>query len=842
VTPRATYRLQFRNGVDFAAAATLAPYLARLGVSHLYASPIQAARPGSTHGYDVVDYNRLDPVLGGDEGFRVLSDALRSHGLGLILDIVPNHMAAAYENPLWRDVLAHGPSSAHARVFDIDWDRHGGKVLLPVLGGPYEEVLERGEIELRLDDETPVLTYYDRRFPIAPGTLDEEGAALDRAGLHALLERQHYRLAHWHAAFGNLNYRRFFDINDLVAVRVDDPKVFALTHALVLSLIGHGRVDGLRIDHVDGVADPTGYLQALHQAVEAAKPAEAQVPIWVEKILGPGEPLRHDWPIAGTTGYEFANQLTSLLVAGSPLPALVDSYRDFTGDRRSFTEVVDTAKRELLEVSFAAEWAALTDAAADLAEGSLATRDLTREMLRRAVAEMAVALPVYRLYVAGGAAGARDRALIEDAAARARTRLGAEGSGEVDFLADVLKGRTAVERAIGRRFQHLTGPLMAKAVEDTAFYRHVPLLALNEVGGEPDAVPLSIEAFHALNAARQRSWDRTLLATSTHDTKRGEDARVRLVQLAWSPDRFADAVCRWWNMLEPARTLVSQRWAPSEKEGWLFFQSLVGAWPPDLDPAGTAAMAAFAERLQAYMLKALREAKENTRWTDIDAEYEAAVGAYVAQALDPARSAAFLAEIRDFAAMLGERGEACSLVQLLIKLTAPGVPDLYQGTEDLDLSLVDPDNRRPVDFAAHRAEIDALEASSGRPVRLQGRFAKLALMHAVLDVRRAAPRLFANGAYVPLKTHGPGAERLLAYVRVVGRDAALVVAPLSGPNAAVGAELLVPPDIAKFDWQCMLSGERRRLAETVPVAGLLGPLPLAFLVAGLERPEPAAGS
>lgn len=841
IVPRATYRLQLRNGVDFAAAAELAPYLARLGVSHLYASPIFAARANSTHGYDVTDFSCPDPALGGMPGFERLVEALKRNGLGLILDFVPNHMAASVENQWWRDTLERGEASRFAAVFDIDWTRFGGRVLVPVLGDLYGRVLERGELSIEYDGGSFAVRYGDMRFPIAPETRSlltgaspgEAATALsqDRDRLHVLLEAQHYRLCHWRLAANALNYRRFFDVNDLVGIRVDDPEIFDLVHRFVLSLVRDGLIEGLRLDHIDGLKDPTGYLQRLHRKASAALGGE-RFYIAVEKILGINEELPAEWPVAGTTGYEFANLVTGLQVEREGLNRLRYAYGELTGDRRDFAEIVEGSKRQVLELSFFNELGNLVESAVELAQDDLVTRDIGPGALRMAITEVLVAFPVYRTYVTGCLAAGSDLAVIGEVLSAAGGRIGEESKEALAFVRRLLTGTGPDGGEFAARLQQLTGALMAKAVEDTAFYRYLPLLALNEVGGDPGGTPPSVEQFHALNGERRRRWPLTMLATATHDTKRGEDARARLAAISHDPEAFIEAVSRWWSMHQPLVSRVGGELAPHPKDAWLFYQSLIGIWPADLDPADGAGLRAMCERLQAFMRKAMREAKERTRWTDIAESYEAAVLEFVGAALDRDRSRAFLAEARAAVDRIAAAGAANGLVQLVLKLTVPGVPDIYNGSEAWDLSLVDPDNRRPVDFERLAAALARAEARNYDWQRVDQGLAKQVVMHRILRLRHSHPALFRDGDYQPLLPDGQAADRAVAFVRGLGEQALLVCALRHGSvtmEELGSSPLPLDGRLATIEWLDVLADRRIGPLADRTLAAVLGGRPAAVL-------------
>jgi malto-oligosyltrehalose synthase len=827
---RATYRLQLRDGVDFAALEAILPYLARLGVSHLYLAPIWQAAPGSTHGYDVVDPNLIEPGLGGEAGFRALAAAARAQGLGIILDPVPNHMGTAAENAWWWDVLAKGRESRFAGHFDIDWQATAGatpgRVLLPVLGGPYGEILDAGELEVEATDDGFELRYHDQRFPLTLDTLPETTAALD-----ALLERQSYRLAHWRLGAEALNYRRFFDIDGLVGVRVEDETVFRDCHEKLLALVGDGLVDGVRLDHIDGLADPTAYLSRLAAALrEAAR--DAQPPVWVEKILEGEEQLRSDWPVAGTTGYEIADRLNRLFVAAEGAATLDALWRAIAGHRADFDGMLGAAKRTILETSFAGELARLVEDAAAIARDDRRFRDLGRTSLHRAISAFIQACPVYRTYLDAAPATPTDAALVADILDRARAAAGLEDDLAFSYLATLL-GRTAEDakaRDFATRLQQLTGPIMAKSKEDTVFYRYHRLVALNEVGGEPGHMTLEPAAFHAFAARLAETQPASMLASSTHDTKRGEDVRARLVVLAEHADDWAEAVGEW---------LQTKPAALRAADAYLLYQTIVGAWPDGLLPDDATGLEAFAERLDAYLVKAAREAKERTSWTAPDASFEAALGDYARQCLGAPLSPAFHGWHR----RLLPAGIVYGLAQTALRLAMPGIPDIYQGSEGWNLSLVDPDNRRPVDFAALAAELAAPPPDFVRDWR-QGRV-KQHLVRTLLADRAAWPELYARGAYLPLEATGPRAGNVVAFARQHGArqhgERALLVAVPRAIAATLGADeppqpgamlagtaLVLPEALARRRWRSLLGAEAQE--GTIDVGVAFGTWPVAVLV------------
>jgi (1->4)-alpha-D-glucan 1-alpha-D-glucosylmutase len=827
--PRATYRLQLHAGFTFGDAAEIVPYVADLGVSHLYLSPILQAAPGSTHGYDVIDHARVNDELGGEAGFSRLADAARAAGLGIVLDIVPNHMAIAEGNRWWWDLLTHGPASRYARHFDVDWDppesRLRNVILLPVLPDHYGRVLEAGAIRLVRRGGTVVVEHGDRAFPVDPASLGpvvaaaatrlghdelaflaeslaelppstavdpaelsrrqrdtdvvggrlaelvgdpDVAAALDAAvgdvsgsadALDALLERQHYRLAYWRAGSRDLGYRRFFDIDELVGLRAEDETVFADTHARILEWVRDGRVDGLRIDHPDGLRDPAGYFTRLRASAPDA---------WIvaEKILAADEALPTAWPIDGTTGYEFANRAIGLLVdpaAGSDLDAAWEAVADVGPDWGS---IVRDAREVALTTLLGSDLNRLADLFLAVCEENRRYRDFTRHELHEALREAAAAIDVYRTYVVAheGRVDAEDRRRIDAAIAAAVDRR-PDLDGELfAFLGRILRLEEPGTRAgeLAMRFQQLTPAAMAKGVEDTAFYRHARLTALNEVGGDPGRLGLDPADVHAALALGADRWPSAMLALSTHDTKRGAGVRARLAALAGDGPTWRGALGRLHALAEPHR----RDGAPSASDIHLALQAIVGAWPLD------------AERLVAYLAKATHEAKLRTSWTSPDEVYDAAVESWGRAVLDDAE---FVGAITGIVADAEDLGRRAALAQAALQLTAPGVPDVYQGTEVWDLSLVDPDNRRPVDYRRLARLLESardLDAAGAWASREDGT-PKLWLIHRGLGLRRRRPEPFA-GTYEPLVAAGPRADAAFAFVRggavvtVVGRHPARI--------------------------------------------------------------------
>jgi len=739
--PVATYRLQLHAGFGFDDAAATADYLAALGVSHVYLSPVFAARPGSTHGYDVLDHTRVNLELGGPAGFERLVDACHAHGLGVVVDIVPNHMAVWPVNDLWRDVLAHGRRSKWATFFDIDWDppwdELKGKILLPILTDHYGAMLADGRIAPVDRDGRIALRAGDLELPLDPATTageSVEALAADRQRLHRLLGRQHYLLTYWPAAAAMINYRRFFDINDLVGLRPERPEVFGRVHGLVLDWIDRGAVQGLRVDHPDGLRDPAGYFRRLRAAAPAA---------WIvaEKILTGDERLPADWPADGTTGYDFMNAAGGLFVDPAAEAAMTDLYAELTGETDAFADVVRRAKHHVLDALFGGELDRLVAMLVQLAQDRPTYRDLTRRTLREAVTELIACWPTYRSYITDDPAtpSADDAARIHRALDEAQARAAAVDPLAWAYLAALLTKAAGDGEAVEcvMRFQQFTGPAAAKGVEDTAGYRYGRLASLNEVGGDPGRFGVSVEAFHRFCLDRQRHWPASLLATSTHDTKRSEDVRLRISALTELPDAWADAVRRW--------AAAGREVRPGRTDEYLLYQTLIGAWPIE------------AERLTAYAVKAAREAKVHTCWTDPSDAYEQALERFIAALL---ADADFLDRLQGLVRRLLPAARVHSLAQTLLKCTCPGVPDIYQGGELWLHTLVDPDNRREVDFDLRRRLLAA-----GAADRETGA-AKLAVVRTALQVRRRLGEAFGpRGAYEPLETRGDAADHVVAFVR-----------------------------------------------------------------------------
>jgi (1->4)-alpha-D-glucan 1-alpha-D-glucosylmutase len=899
--PLSTYRLQLRPGFGFDQAAALAGYLAELGVSHLYTSPCLQAAPGSTHGYDVVDPTRANVELGGAEGHRRLSEALARAGLGQVLDVVPNHMAiSGPENAWWWDVLENGPASVYASYFDVEWDPPEAKlhntVLLPILNDHYGRALEAGQIQLSRHGGSFVVGYFDRALPVAPRSLDDllsrasvalraaspdnalvsdelesvavalgnlpaswvtdrdsqrarhrdkevlrarladlfrhnpsvaavvdrEVAAIggDPERLDALLERQNYRLAHWRTASQELDYRRFFDIDTLIGLRVEDEVVFADTHALVLSWVGAGVVDGLRIDHIDGLWDPGAYLRRLESATGGAW-------VVVEKVLEPGERLREGWPVAGTTGYDFAARVNGLFFDPAGEAPLSQLWAEISGEREGFAEVAHHAKHAVMASALSTELARLTALAVRVCTRHRRYRDYTRADLSEALEELIACLEVYRTYVGPqGRAHPDDGARVSAAIAEAARRRGDLDTDLLDFLRAVLIAGPLLDEPaeveLRLRFQQVSGSVMAKGVEDTALYRYHRLIAQNDVGTDPTRWATTVGAFHAASASAQQDWPTTMVTTSTHDTKLSEDVRARLAVLSEVPEAWAAAVVAW----RAANDHLRRGDMPDAPTEYLLYQILVGAWPIDADRAAS------------YMAKATKEAKLHTSWTDPVPAYDEALEAFVRSAL------AEEAFVNDLVCFVEDRllgpGWVTSLAQALLKLTVPGVPDTYQGCELWDLSLVDPDNRRPVDFGLRQrllGELGSLSPEAWWDRAAEG-LPKLAVTHGALALRRAHPDWFGPGGdYRPLGVSGEQAHHLVAFARadravtVVPRLVSALASQAQLPDlvgavsrSLTGASVALPPG----RWKNVLTGDGLDGGE-VDAGGVLSRFPVALL-------------
>ncbi len=833
--PVATYRLQLHKGFGFRDAIALVPYLVRLGVSHVYASPFLKARPGSLHGYDVVDHRSINPEIGTAAELDRLIAELRRHGMGLVLDVVPNHMGVLHgDNPWWQDVLEKGRASPYAKFFDIDWQRGRGRLLLPVLGKHYGEALDDGE--LKLDRRRQRVVYFDQSFPLNAKSRKNLETVKDTLALHRLLEKQHYRLAFWRVASDEINYRRFFEITDLAALRAEHRAVFDATHELIAKLARRPGVEGLRIDHPDGLADPEQYLERLQGLADRPW-------VLVEKILADYEALRTDWKAHGTTGYRYANLLTGVFIDNSAAGRFERIYQRFTGERHSFEEISHDSRMLIMHTTLAAELDGLAGRLARVASGNRRTRDYTASGLRKALAEIAARFPVYRTYVTGRGVAETDRRYIDWAVKAARRASRMADPSVFDFVRSVLTLDAAPKSGARRRqmlefamrFQQFTAPVVAKGVEDTAFYRYHRLIALNEVGNDPRDFGFSLKAFHAASEDRARNWPYTMLASSTHDTKRSEDVRARLGVLSELGSAWRLLLGRWHRMNRSRRTEAEDDSLPSRADEYHYYQALLGIWP-DAAP-GEEELKALSERLRAYMLKAVREAKVRTSWINPDADYEAALERFVAQSLE---NAVFLKEVNDAVARLARLGMLVSLSQALVKVCSPGVPDYYQGSELFDFSLVDPDNRRPVDYRLRKKHLsEEVNDPAALLQNLSDGRAKLHIIRQGLAVRRAHPMLFHGGRYVPLYADAGREENVCAFALRHGNHAVVAVAPrlfahLVEPGGApVGervwgaAKITLPPG----RYRNVLTADRFD-GGNVPLARLLAAFPVALLVSG----------
>jgi len=808
-----TYRLQLSQQFTFDDADACAAYLSSLGVEQLYCSPVLQAAPGSNHGYDVVDPTRVNHELGGEMALQRLVAALHEHELGLVVDIVPNHMATAGRaNPWWWDMLQNGPSSRYANYFDIDWESPisavKGKVLLGVLGDRYGRELERGALTLQREGSEVVVRYEDQMFPVSPDSLD--GLELDAVNqdidaLDAVLEHQHYRLSYWRSAQEQLNYRRFFTIDSLIGLRVEKPQVFEDSHRVILGLVANGSVAGLRIDHVDGLRDPVAYLRQLRSAAPDAY-------VVVEKVLATDEELQESFPVQGTTGYDFIAQVDGLFVDSGNEGSLTALYHGFTGQSQPFSEVVRTCKQEIMASELATDVERLTNVLVDVCDRHRRHRDRTRRELEDAIREVAAGLHVYRAYVRPGSlAPEQDQRQISIAAEEAARRRPDIDADLLAFVAELLLMRYegAAEAEFTARFQQLTPAVMGKGVEDTAFYRYNRLVSLNEVGGDPGKFGRPLEEFHSYCSRIAAKWPTTMLTLSTHDTKRSGDVRARINLLSEIPAEWESAVRRWAEHNERHRA----QGYPDRNLEYLMYQTVVGAWPVDQP------------RLLAFLQKAAREAKVHTSWINPVPTFEDALTQFAGSVMSDAE---FKSDLESFIGhhQLVALGRIASLAQTTLLLTCPGVPDLYQGTEVWNLSLVDPDNRRPVDhqrLAALLSEIRWADAQ-GVLARADEGAPKLWLITRLLGQRRIDPELFGSTSYTPLAVVGTKSRHAVGFVR----DRLLVVVPrlvagLGGDWADTTVEL------PAGSWRSLLTGEELKGGRAIPVAELMRHFPVAVL-------------
>ena len=795
MTPRATYRIQFHKGFTFADAVLLAPYLKQLGISHLYASPIFAARAGSTHGYDIIDHTRINPELGGEEGFAALVSALRARGLGLIVDIVPNHMAVGgADNPWWLDVLENGQASPYSGMFDIDWDTPDvsmrGKLLVPFLDKPLDDALADGDIALIWDAGIGKLSfaYCEHRFPLrredyarVTGGAEPGNASLDAwntpAALQELLTLQHYQLAHWQIAPEAINWRRFFDVTGLAALRMEDEPVFQAVHAKLFQLYAAGFIDGVRVDHVDGLTDPKTYccrLRTRLDGLDAQRPSDAPpgpAYIVVEKILAPSETLPADWGVDGTTGYDFMNDVSALLHDGRGEAPMTQLWTALSGRAADFESEERLARSELLHASFASHLRLTADAFHRLA--LFAAREVDEQRLQRALAALLEHFRAYRTYATGISRSPPPGPIFETAVLQAHAGISPDDAEALDFIAAAMRGDLAefgqVAWRASRRFNQLAAPVAAKAVEDTAFFRYGRLLSRNDVGFVPGIFAFSKADFEMNAARRAADFPHALLATATHDHKRGEDVRARLAVLSEIADEWRHEVQVWFDLNAPLRSAAID--AGNEYQ---LYQTLVGTWPRDFG-CDDVRLGEYAERVLGWREKSLREAKLKTSWTEQNQDFEKANMDFTRAILDPARSRPFLMRLGAFVTRIAPAGALNGLAQCILRCTSPGVPDLYQGTEFWDFSLVDPDNRRPVDYAARR---EALAQSQSPAAFLDywydGRV-KQALTRSLLVLRTAEAECFAAGTYEPVAAKGPREDNVVAFLRRY-RDKSIFVA------------------------------------------------------------------
>jgi len=951
--PLSTYRLQFNRDFTFNQAQKIVPYLSALGVTHLYASPYLKARPGSRHGYDIIDHNMLNPEIGTYEEFERLCATLAEHGMGQVLDVVPNHMGVqGGDNAWWLDVLENGKTAAHAGFFDIDWTpvkaKLRGKVLLPVLGNHYGAVLDNGELQLRFDAERGEfgIYYFEHHFPVDPseypqilayrmdvlsmrlgqdnpllmdyqslitafrnlpprdedsterqlerrrdkevhkrhlaglveqyadiaGFLEQNllifnGTAGNSASfdpLHLLIEAQAYRLAFWRVASDEINYRRFFDINDLAGLRIENDEVFDATHQLLLRLIQEGKLDGLRLDHPDGLYDPEAYFCKLAAQCKGVGRAPYLV---VEKILAVNEALRKSWPVHGTTGYEFTNLLNGLFVATGAARRMERLYNNFSGAHVDFDDLLYRSKKLIMETALAGELNVLANLLSKIAESDRRTCDYTLNGLRAALAEIVACFRVYRGYISVREVAAEDRRNIEQAVEMAKRRSTTADTSIFDFLCGVLtlaaaKGENPEYHrqvlVFAMKFQQFTSPVMAKGLEDTSAYIYHRLLSLNEVGGDPRRFGVTRSAFHRANQARVEHAPHSMSATSTHDTKRSEDARARLNVLSEIPAAWRLALKHWSRANGSLKRVVDGMQTPTRNDEYFIYQTLLGFWP--LGEADSDEIARFSSRIKEYLIKALREAKVYTSWINPNSAYENAITAFADALINSSAKEAFPTSFRPFQRRVARLGMFNSLSQTLIKFTAPGVPDIYQGCELWDFSLVDPDNRRPVDFERRRTLLAALQTLGAQPAQqrcagvralcdnMEDALTKLLVVRSALALRERWPDVFQQGSYLPLAVRGGQAVHLCAYARIAGDRAVVSIAPRFFAQLLGEAESLplgegvwgnttVEIPFHRLDWQynCVFTGkellpDQHQSRWFLPVAKVLAAFPVGLIV------------
>jgi (1->4)-alpha-D-glucan 1-alpha-D-glucosylmutase len=949
--PLSTYRLQFSRNFTFSKAAELVPYLAELGISHCYASPYLRARPGSMHGYDIVDHHQLNPEIGAREDYERFVAALHEHGMGQVLDVVPNHMGImGSDNAWWLDVLENGETSTYAEFFDIDWyplkDELQCKVLVPVLGDQYGTILDRGELRLTFDKEKGEFSifYFKHRFPVNPReyprilslgleTLQQSldpgnddllelqsliaafnhlpgreqmapekraerlrdkeihkrrlaalcfrssaiaqfleqvvermngtpGAPSSFDALHELIKAQAYRLAFWRVAADDINYRRFFDVNDLAALRQENENVFNQTHEFVLQLLREGKINGLRIDHPDGLYNPQQYFERLQRGNSSDGESRAKnYYIVAEKILSANEKIAEDWPIHGTTGYNFANLVNGLFVDPAAEKKMDRIYRLFIGEQMDFNELVYECKKLVMDRSLNSELNVMANHISHIALADRHTCDFTLKTLRDALTEIVACFPVYRTYVTEQGVSASDRAYIDDAVNCAKAKSTAAEASVYDFIREILLTERLAARPqfyqrsvthFAMRFQQYTSALMAKGVEDTSFYRYNRLVSLNEVGGDPLRFGVTPEQFHCEVKHRTTTWPNEMVSTSTHDSKRSEDVRARINVLSEMPLVWHRHVRNWRKLNADKRTSWGETKTPTANDEYLFYQTLIGAWP--LEAAGNGPERAFVDRISGFMLKAIREAKEKTNWANPNQEYESTVKKFVESVL---RSQDFLDAFLPFQGKVAHFGMLNSLSQTLIKLTVPGVPDIYQGNELWEFSLVDPDNRREVDYKARQRALQLLKKSLGSSTQSTRRLRaltrnmedgriKLYTVWKTLHLRNQLPRLFQQGEYIPLRVTGEKAKHVLAFALKLDDQIAVTAVPrlsaelLGGrQELPLGGEIwkdtevelpLMARQFAHWFTGESVHAERREETTSIPASALFANFPVVLLV------------
>lgn len=914
--PTATYRFQFFSGFRLPDAVALIDYLQALGISDVYASPLYQARKGSAHGYDVANPERINPEVGSEEDFNAFTGVIRDKGMGLLLDIVPNHMAANEENPWWRDLLERGEHSPYADFFDVDWSAPGftqKQILVPLLGGLFGNILEKGELKLKLENGTFSVHYWDRVFPCSIKTypalleinrdafqesLGEEHPAvtrlkeiteqfrsleLDRKNgnglsveeesfqakaslnqayqdmpeiksylddtlrrlngqkgkpdsfdpLEKILDEQTYRLSYWKIADEQINYRRFFNISDLICVRMEREPVFDAVHRLVFQWIREGKVTGLRIDHIDGLFDPFGYLKRLQEQIALLHPESNPADrfyVVVEKILAANEDLPHDWPVSGATGYEFNTYLGGVFLDRDGLYALDDLYGWISGSTQKWEDLVYEKKKRVMDRLFAGDIQMLRNRLSELMKDDRYARDLSSYQLSRALAEVTACLPVYRNYVREHDVSPRDIFYIDYAIQEAKRRLPSLNTSALEFLrrllllrlpANLSPERRKVWQNFVLRWQQFTGPLMAKGLEDTSLYIYNRLVSLNDVGGEPDAANLSVNYFHQQNARRRDHWPNALNATSTHDTKRSEDVRARIHVLSEMTEEWTVRLKKWFDINFDLKKRIRGFPVPSGNEEYLLYQTMLGFWP-----VNTEVTPEMAQRLKDYMIKACREAKVFTSWTRPDEAYESALMHFIDQILTQPESEEFRRDFFEFLQIVAFYGMVNSISQVILKCASPGIPDLYQGAELWDLSLVDPDNRRPVDYSTRRQALESIRSRAGsEPLSLfqeligewpNGRI-KMYATYQLLQLRKAHSDLFMWGDYTPLYPAGARHSHLCAFTRTRPNKTLLILVPrliskFSAPGQLPLGELwgdtvVELPEGSPDRWRDLLTGE-----------------------------------